>query len=60
MSEPRAVPRARAAPRPAALAALAAAALVAGCAVGPDYRRPATPLDAGFVNPGASGVAGRR
>jgi len=56
MSEPRAVPHARAAPRPAALAALAAAALVAGCAVGPDYRRPATPLDAGFVNAGASGV----
>ena len=60
MSEPRAVPRARAAPRPAALAALAAAALVAGCAVGPDYRRPATPLAPGLTKPASSGVAGRR
>lgn len=39
----------------ARLAALAAAALAAGCAVGPDYRRPEAPLDAGFVNAGASG-----
>lgn len=34
------------------LAPLAAALLAAGCAVGPDYQRPATPLEAGFINAG--------
>jgi multidrug efflux system outer membrane protein len=29
-------------------------AALAGCAVGPDYQRPASPLDATFVNAGAS------
>jgi multidrug efflux system outer membrane protein len=32
----------------------AAVALLAGCAVGPDYRRPASGLDPAFVNAGAS------
>jgi multidrug efflux system outer membrane protein len=36
---------------------LAAAGLVAGCAVGPDYHRPETPLDAHFVNAGEPGFA---
>ena len=31
--------------------AVAAALFVAGCAVGPDYRQPTVPLDAGFVTP---------
>jgi multidrug efflux system outer membrane protein len=52
MSEPRTTARARASLARVALVALAAAAL-AGCALGPDYRRPVTPLDAGFVNAGA-------
>ncbi|MBX3609862.1 MAG: efflux transporter outer membrane subunit [Hydrogenophaga sp.] len=43
------------------LSSLALAALVvvslAGCAaVGPDYQKPATPLDASFINAGASGT----
>ncbi len=29
--------------------------LLAGCAVGPDYHRPVTPVDASFVNAGESG-----
>lgn len=36
--------------------ALAAAAVLAGCALGPDYKRPTSALDAGFVNAGASAV----
>jgi len=35
---------------------LAAAALLAGCTLGPDYKRPASTLDAGFINAGASAV----
>lgn len=46
MFEPRPV-------RQGIVAAMLAAAL-AGCAVGPDYQRPATPLDGGFVNAGAA------
>ncbi|HEU4460476.1 MAG TPA: TolC family protein [Methylibium sp.] len=39
------------------ITALAAAALLAGCALGPDYQRPASTLDgSGFVNAGASAV----
>ncbi|MET0210741.1 MAG: efflux transporter outer membrane subunit [Burkholderiaceae bacterium] len=39
------------------LTAIAAAALFAGCAVGPDYKRPPAPLDGtGFVNAGAGAV----
>ena len=34
--------------------ALAAALFAAGCAVGPDYQRPASPLDGSFMNVGAS------
>ncbi|RZU01187.1 efflux transporter outer membrane subunit [Rivibacter subsaxonicus] len=34
------------------LTPLAAATLLAGCAVGPDYSRPASALDAGFINAG--------
>ncbi len=33
---------------------LVATALLAACAVGPDYKVPATPVDTGFVNAGAS------
>ena len=41
-----------------AWAALAGAgALLAGCAVGPNYRTPATPVDANFVNAGEPGFA---
>lgn len=36
-------------------AALAASALLAGCASGPDYRAPASTLEAGFVSPAAAG-----
>ena len=36
-----------------------ATALLAGCAVGPDYHRPATPVDASFVNAGEPGFAPR-
>jgi multidrug efflux system outer membrane protein len=38
--------------------AVTVAALIAlsACAVGPDYKRPAGTLDAGFINAGASGV----
>lgn len=43
-------------PWPGPLAALAAAALASGCAVGPDYQRPAAPLDSGFINAGATGA----
>jgi multidrug efflux system outer membrane protein len=41
------------------LAALGAATLVvlSACAVGPDYRRPETPVDAGFANAGEQGFA---
>ncbi len=35
-------------------AAAAVMILMAGCAVGPDYKKPAVPLDSGFINPGAS------
>lgn len=38
------------------LAPLALALLVAGCAVGPNYKAPASALDTGFVNAGASGT----
>ena len=40
-----------------ALAVLLAAAIMAGCAVGPDYRRPATPVDPRFANAGEPGIA---
>jgi len=36
---------------------LAAAVIVTGCAVGPNYHRPATPVDAHFVNAGEPGFA---
>lgn len=36
--------------------AVASAALLAGCAVGPNYQRPATALDAAFVNAGGTAV----
>ena len=36
---------------------LAAATLLAGCAVGPNYHRPATPLDPHFANAGEPGFA---
>ena len=32
-------------------------ALMAGCAVGPDYHRPQAPVDAGFVNAAEPGLA---
>ncbi len=35
------------------LPALLAAMVLAGCAVGPDYKRPAAQLDTGFINAGA-------
>jgi multidrug efflux system outer membrane protein len=38
-------------------AGVAAAAIAAGCAVGPNYHRPATPLDPHFVNSGEPGFA---
>jgi len=38
-------------------AAAAVGALVAGCAVGPNYHRPETPVDARFVNAGEPGLA---
>ena len=38
-------------------ALLACCALTAGCAVGPNYRQPATPVDAHFVNAGEPGFA---
>lgn len=38
------------------LTGIAAAALLSACAVGPDYQRPASALDAGFVNAGATAV----
>jgi len=38
-------------------AMLLAAALLAGCAVGPDYRLPVTPVDPNFVNAGEPGFA---
>ncbi len=40
-----------------ALVLVAALAAVAGCAVGPDYHRPRTPLDAQFANAGEPGLA---
>jgi multidrug efflux system outer membrane protein len=36
---------------------IAAAAMAAGCAVGPNYHRPATPVDAHFANAGEPGFA---
>lgn len=39
---------------PRRIAAVTLLAIVAGCAVGPDYSRPAVPLDAGFINAGAA------
>jgi multidrug efflux system outer membrane protein len=36
---------------------LAAAGFVAGCAVGPNYHRPSTPLDTHFTNAGEPGLA---
>ena len=36
-------------------AAIAAAALFGGCAVGPNYHRPETPVDAHFANAGEPG-----
>lgn len=36
---------------------LTVAGMVTGCAVGPDYRRPTTPLDEHFVNGGEPGFA---
>jgi outer membrane protein, multidrug efflux system len=39
-----------------ATVAVAVAVLVAGCAVGPDYRRPDVPLASGFINSGATAV----
>lgn len=36
--------------------ALFAAALIAGCAVGPNYHRPETPVDAHFANAGEPGI----
>ncbi|MDP9084121.1 MAG: efflux transporter outer membrane subunit [Pseudomonadota bacterium] len=41
----------------ALLASLAAAMAVAGCAVGPDYRRPDSPVNAHFANAGEPGFA---
>ena len=40
-----------------ASALLAAAAVLAGCAVGPDYHRPSTALDGAFANAGEPGLA---
>jgi multidrug efflux system outer membrane protein len=39
------------------LGGVAAAAILAGCAVGPNYHLPATPVDPHFVNAGEPGVA---
>ncbi|HLZ97339.1 MAG TPA: efflux transporter outer membrane subunit [Steroidobacteraceae bacterium] len=39
------------------LGAIAASTLAASCAVGPDYHRPETPVDAHFVNAAQPGVA---
>jgi outer membrane protein, multidrug efflux system len=39
------------------LGCLVCAAIAAGCAVGPDYHRPATPVDAHFANAGEPGFA---
>jgi multidrug efflux system outer membrane protein len=39
-----------------ALVTTMAALVVAGCAVGPNYRAPAVTIDAGFINAGATGV----
>ena len=39
------------------LGACAAGVVVAGCAVGPDYHRPETPVDAHFANAGEPGLA---
>jgi outer membrane protein, multidrug efflux system len=38
-------------------ACLACSTLLAGCAVGPNYRQPATPVDAHFANAGEPGFA---
>ena len=39
-----------------AVVASLAALLVAGCAVGPNYRAPAVAIDAGFISAGANGI----
>ena len=39
------------------LGSWAAAAVIAGCAVGPNYHRPETPVDAHFANAGEPGLA---
>jgi outer membrane protein, multidrug efflux system len=41
---------------PATLLSTLLAATLAGCALGPDYHRPASPLDAAFINAGASPI----
>jgi multidrug efflux system outer membrane protein len=41
----------------AAIGGLALAALLVGCAVGPSYHRPETPVDAHFANAGEPGLA---
>src|ERR1700692_2612096 len=38
------------------IGAAAAAAVLAGCAVGPNYTRPETPVDAHFANAGEPGL----
>jgi multidrug efflux system outer membrane protein len=43
--------------RAAAMAAAAVVAVAAGCAVGPNYRRPETPLDSRFANAAEPGFA---
>jgi outer membrane protein, multidrug efflux system len=40
-----------------AAGAMLAAAILAGCAVGPNYHRPATPVDGQFANAGEPGLA---
>ena len=53
MTEARNSQRAR---RPALLLGAMALAVLSGCALGPDYKRPALALEGGFINAGASGV----
>ena len=38
----------------------AVVAVIAGCAVGPDYHRPETPVDTHFANAGEPGFAAER
>jgi multidrug efflux system outer membrane protein len=42
--------------RPGIIAGIAVAAVLAGCAVGPNYHRPETPVDARFANAGEPGL----